>query len=92
MPGRRILTATSRRAVAVVDDGLVHLRDRGGGDRRPELDEVILELAAERLLDRAARLRHARTAAACPADARRSPASSGPMTSARVARNWPSLM
>ena len=46
-------------AHAVLDhDRLVHLRDRGGGDRRPELDEMILELAAERLLDRAARLRH----------------------------------
>ena len=52
-----------------IDDGLVHLGDGGGGDRRPELDEMILELAAERLLDRLARFRHARTAAAGPAGA-----------------------
>ena len=33
--------------------GLVHLRDGGGRDRRAEFDEMIFELAAERLLDRA---------------------------------------
>ena len=42
-----------------VDDGrLVHLRDRGGGDGGAELGEMILELAAERFLDGAARLGH----------------------------------
>ena len=35
----------------------MHLGDGGGGDRRPELHEVILELSAERLLDRFARFR-----------------------------------
>ena len=39
-------------AHAVVDhDGLVHLGDGGGGDRRAELGEMVLEPAAERLLD-----------------------------------------
>ena len=42
-----------------VDDGsLVHLRDRGGGNGGAELGKVILELAAERFLDGAARLGH----------------------------------
>ena len=59
----------SRRTPLSIDDGLVHLGDGGGGDRRAELGEVILELAAERLLDRRARFRHARTAAAGPAGA-----------------------
>ncbi len=35
----------------------MHLGDGGGCDRRPELHEVILELAAEGLLDRLARFR-----------------------------------
>ena len=59
MPGRRILTATSRRwPSASIDGRLVHLRDGGGGDGGAELGEMILELAAERFLDGAARLRH----------------------------------
>ena len=42
-----------------VDDGrLVHLRDRGGGDGGAELGKMILQLAAERFLDGAARLGH----------------------------------
>ena len=46
-------------AHAVVDhDGLVHLGDGGCGDRRAELDEVILQPAAELLLDGLARFRH----------------------------------
>ena len=44
-----------RRAVAVDGDGLVHLSDGGGRDRRAELGEVVLEPAAERLLDRGPR-------------------------------------
>ncbi len=40
-------------------DGLVHLGDGGGRDRRAELREMIFELAAKRLFDRAARFRHA---------------------------------
>ena len=74
-----------------IDDGLVHLGDRGGCDRRPELHEVILELAAEGLLDRLARFRlenGGNRSCKCA----RSRASSGPITSARVARNCPSLM
>ncbi len=35
---------------------LVHLRDRGGGDRRPELGVKLVDRRAERLLDRRARL------------------------------------
>ena len=58
MPGRRILTATSRAHAVVDHHRLVHLGDGGGGDRRAELGEVILEPAAERLLDGAARLGH----------------------------------
>ena len=42
----------------VLHHRLVHLRDRGRGDRRSELGEMIVELAAERLLDRAARGSH----------------------------------
>ncbi len=38
-------------AVPVDGDGLVHLRDRGGGHRRPKTRKVILEFAAERLFD-----------------------------------------
>ena len=46
-------------ANAVVDDdGLVHLGDRGGGHRRTELGEMILEPATERLLDRLACFPH----------------------------------
>ena len=70
MPGRRIFTATSRRTpLPSIDDGLVHLGDGGGCDRRAELHEVILELAAEGLLDRLARFRYAGTAATGPAGA-----------------------
>ena len=42
----------------VDDDGLVHLGDGGGGDRRPELREVVLEPAAQRFLDRLACFPH----------------------------------
>ena len=46
-------------AHAVVDhDGLVHLGDGGGRHRRPELGEVVLQPAAERLLDGLARFPH----------------------------------
>ncbi len=46
-------------AHTVVDhDRLVHLGDGGGGDGRAELGEVVLQLAAELLLDGLARLRH----------------------------------
>ena len=46
-------------AHAVVDHHrLVHLGDGGGGDRRAELGEVVLQPAAQRLLDGPARLRH----------------------------------
>ena len=70
---------------------LVHLGDRGGGDRRPELGVELVDRRAERLLDR-------RPASACEKGGRRSwrvdksRASSRPMMSSRVARNWPSLM
>ena len=36
MPGRRTFTATGLRSPSVVDLGAMHLRDRGGGDRRAE--------------------------------------------------------
>ena len=45
-------------AVGVDDGRLMHLRDGGGGDGGAELGEMILELAAERFLDGAARLGH----------------------------------
>ena len=45
-------------AVGIDDGRLVHLGDGGGGDGGAELGEMILELAAERFLDGAARLGH----------------------------------
>jgi hypothetical protein len=45
-------------AVRVDHHRLVHLGDGGGGDRRPELGEMIFEPPAERLLHGAARFRH----------------------------------
>ena len=42
----------------VDDDGLVHLGDGGRRHRRPELGEVVLQPAAQRLLDGLARLPH----------------------------------
>ncbi len=50
-PGRRILTATSRRLTLLDHDRLVHLGDRGRRDGRAELDEVVLEPATKSLFD-----------------------------------------
>ena len=56
-------------AHAIVDhDGLVHLRDRRRRNRRSELDEMIFQPAAERVLDRLCALAPWKTAASGPAD------------------------
>ena len=58
MPGRSILTATSRRAPSCrLHDGLVHLRDRGRRDGRAELGEQLPPGLAERGLELALGLR-----------------------------------
>ena len=68
----------------------MHLRDRGGGDGRPNEAKNSVERLAERRLTM-------RSASACgnggilSCSDSRSRASATPTTSGRVARNWPSL-
>ena len=75
----------------VVDFGAMHLRDRGGGDRRAERREDLAQRLAERAPRPPLPPRPAGTAPCGPAALSRSRASATPTTSGRVARNCPSL-
>ena len=67
MPGRKHLDRDRlQRAVSRSHLGLVHLGDRGGGDRGSELGEQRVDGGAERLLDRFPRLVVAKRAASGP--------------------------
>ena len=91
MPGRRIFTATGFARAVGLDLGAMHLRDRGGGDRRARswhrprssgLPKAAATTASASLCGNGAILscRLSRSRAICL-----------PTTSGRVARNWPSL-
>ena len=73
------------------DLGAMHLRDRGGGDRRAERREDLAAAACRARPRPPLRPRPAGTAPSCPAAISRSRASATPTTSGRVARNWPSF-
>ena len=90
-PGRSTLTATGPRAVRRRDLGAMHLRDRGGGDRRAERARRPRASGLPSAASTAAPPRPAGTAPSGPAALSRSRASAAPTTSGRVARNWPSL-
>ena len=79
------------RAVGLAYARFMHLRDGGGGDRRPELDEELVDGGAKGLLDRL-RASAMEKGGRRSCSVARSAASSRPMMSSRVARNWPSLM
>ena len=89
-PGRSTLTATARGPPAVATVAAMHLRDRGGGDRRAEARKHRFERLAERGGDRrfGLALRERRHLVLQPLEIW---ASAAPTTSGRVARNWPSL-
>ena len=70
MPGRSTFTATGLRPSGVVDLGAMHLRDRGGRDRRAERCVDLVERLAERRRRPRPRPRPAETAASCPAASR----------------------
>ena len=70
MPGRNTLTATARGPVAVATFRAMHLRDRGGGDRRTEARKHRATGLSERGGDRRLRPPPAGTAACGPAGVR----------------------
>ena len=90
MPGRSTFTATGSRPSAS-SLGAVHLRDRGGGDRRAERREGARAAACRARPRPRPRPRPAETAPSCPAGFRDRARAPTPTTSGRVARNWPSL-
>ena len=65
--GRRIFTATALRAPPYLDFGAMHLRDRGGGDRRPEAGIDFVQRLARRRRRPRLRPAPAGTAPSCPA-------------------------